>query len=278
MATLACFHAHPDDETIATGGVMALAKSLGHRVVLVVATKGEHGEIQPDVLDEGETLAERRVREVSEAAAILGIDRVEYLGYVDSGMMGEPTNDLPGSFWTADLDEATERLAAILRDEQVDVLTVYDSHGGYGHPDHIQVHRVGKRAAELAAVPVVVQSTMNRDLIMRSRAAAAEMGIDLGDDVPPPELPADFGTPEALITHVVDGTAVIHRKRSSMLAHGSQIGSDHFMAALPLEAFQFVFGSEWFIVDSLPDDPPSLFRDLFQPLEPDPTNAAPAEG
>ena len=82
----------------------------------------------------------------------------------------------------------------------------------------------------------------------------------------------------ALITHVVDGTAVIHRKRSSMLAHGSQIGSDHFMAALPLEAFQFVFGSEWFIVDSLPDDPPSLFRDLFQPLEPDPTNAAPAEG
>ena len=81
-----------------------------------------------------------------------------------------------------------------------------------------------------------------------------------------------------MITHVVDGTAVIHRKRSSMLAHGSQIGSDHFMAALPLEAFQFVFGSEWFIVDSLPDDPPSLFRDLFQPLEPDPTNAAPAEG
>lgn len=267
MATLACFHAHPDDETIATGGVMALAKSLGHRVVLVVATKGEHGEIQPDVLDDGEALWERRVREVAEAAEILGVDRVEYLGYIDSGMMGEPTNDLPGSFWTADLDEATERLASILREESVDVLTVYDAHGGYGHPDHIQVHRVGRRAAEMADVAVVAQSTMNRDHINRARAAAVELGVDLGDDIPP-ELPDSFGSPESIITHSVDTRSVIHRKRSSMLAHGSQIGADHFMAAMPLEAFEFVFGTEWFIVDSVPADPPTVFADLFEPTAP----------
>ena len=278
MGTIVSFHAHPDDESIATSGVLALAADAGHRVVRFFAPRGELGEPVAGVLEEGEQLTLRRTGECYESAAVIGAHRVEFLGFTDSGMMGEASNDAPWCFWQADVDHAARRLAVILSEEQADVVTIYDDHGGYGHPDHIQVHRVGKRAAELAAVPVVVQSTMNRDLIMRSRAAAAEMGIDLGDDVPPPELPADFGTPEALITHVVDGTAVIHRKRSSMLAHGSQIGSDHFMAALPLEAFQFVFGSEWFIVDSLPDDPPSLFRDLFQPLEPDPTNAAPAEG
>src|SRR5436309_684452 len=155
MATLVSFHAHPDDETIPTGGTLAKAAKDGHRVVLVFATKGEHGEVDEGFLEPGETLAERRVKETERSAEILGAQRVEFLGYVDSGMMGTPENDKPGSFWTADIEEAAERLATILRDENADVVTIYDDHGGYGHPDHIQVHRVGKRAAELANTPRV---------------------------------------------------------------------------------------------------------------------------
>jgi len=133
MATLVCFHAHPDDECIATGGTMAKAAADGHRVVLVVATRGDHGEVADGFLDMEEQLADRRVAETMAAAEILGVRRVEFLGYVDSGMIGTPENDLPGSFWTADLDEAAGRLAAILEEEQADVLTCYDEIGGYGH-------------------------------------------------------------------------------------------------------------------------------------------------
>src|SRR6476469_5671202 len=101
MATLVTFHAHPDDECIVAGGIMRKAADDGHRVVLVVATRGEHGEVDDGYLDEGELLWQRRVEETQAAAAILGVQRVEFLGYIDSGMMGTPTNDLPGSFWSA---------------------------------------------------------------------------------------------------------------------------------------------------------------------------------
>src|SRR3954452_6880558 len=114
MATLVCFHAHPDDECIQTGGVMRKAADEGHRVVLVVATKGEHGEVDDGVLQPNETLGERREQETMAAADILGVERVEFLGYVDSGMIGTPENDLPESFWQADVEEAAARLAAIL--------------------------------------------------------------------------------------------------------------------------------------------------------------------
>jgi LmbE family N-acetylglucosaminyl deacetylase len=268
MATLACFHAHPDDETIATGGVMALAKSLGHRVVLVVATKGEHGEIQPDVLDDGEALWERRVREVAEAAEILGVDRVEYLGYIDSGMMGEPTNDLPGSFWTADLDEATERLASILREESVDVLTVYDAHGGYGHPDHIQVHRVGHLAGAAAGVPRVLEATMDRDAIFERMTEAMERG-ELPDDFEVPEATEDqpFGSPSEVITHEIDVTPFLSHKRDALAAHASQVGPDSFFLSMPDHAFAQGFGLECFIDPSEPRPPGAPRRtDLFEGL------------
>src|SRR3954464_1255431 len=106
MATLVCFHAHPDDECIATGGTMAKAAKDGHRVVLVVATKGEHGEVPDGFLADGEALWERRVRETHASAEILGAQRVEFLGYVDSGMMGTPENDKAGALWTAPPDQA----------------------------------------------------------------------------------------------------------------------------------------------------------------------------
>ncbi|MEI2698082.1 MAG: PIG-L family deacetylase [Microthrixaceae bacterium] len=163
---------------------MARAAAEGHRVVLVVATRGERGEPTPGVLDEGEMLWERRIVETLESARLLGVERVEFLGYVDSGMMGEPSNDFPYSFWQADVESAAHRLAAILREEDAEVLTVYDDFGGYGHPDHIQVHRVGLRAAELSGTPEVFQGTMNNDEIRRSVAAIRAMQAADGVDAP----------------------------------------------------------------------------------------------
>jgi len=180
MATLVCFHAHPDDECISTGGSIARAAAEGHRVVLVVATDGAFGE-SPDDLGDGETLIDRRRDELDRSAAILGVQRIAWLGYKDSGMTGWEQNADPDSFWQADVDDAAERLAAILREEQADVVTTYDWHGNYGHPDHIKVHRVGNRAAELAGTPNVFEATMNRDHIVRMMKMAAEMGRSLSD-------------------------------------------------------------------------------------------------
>ena len=152
MGTLVCFHAHPDDESITTGGSLARASAEGHRVVLVVATNGDYGEV-PDDLADGETLVDRRQPRRAQSAERLGVHRIVWLGYKDSGMTGWEQNDDPASFLQADLDEAAERLAGVLREENADVLTVYDWHGNYGHPDHIKVHTVGHRAAELAGTP-----------------------------------------------------------------------------------------------------------------------------
>lgn len=262
MATLVCFHAHPDDEAIATGGTMTLAAQAGHRVVLVTATRGEKGEPQPGVLAEGEALWERRVVETHRAAEIMGLHRVEFLGYEDSGMIGEPSNENPLCFWQADVTEAAERLAAILRDVDADVLTIYDSHGGYGHPDHIQVHRVGRLAAEMVGVDRVFQSTMNRDRILAQMRQRPELAAEFEEEIES-ELEGEtveqmkrraeaaergeFGSPEALITHAVDVSTVIETKRAAMAAHRSQIGPDSFFFAMPTEVFASAFGTEWFI-------------------------------
>jgi LmbE family N-acetylglucosaminyl deacetylase len=246
VASLVCFHAHPDDESIQTGGTMAKAAADGHRVTLVVATRGEYGEVVPGVLDDGEPLGLRRIEETYQSAELLGIERVEFLGYVDSGMMGEPTNDRRGSFWQADVGHAARRLACILEEEQADVFTFYDEIGGYGHPDHIQVHRVGLRAAELAEVPRRFMGTMNRDFILELIRTRMESG-DFGD-VDAPEIDEEnFGQPASRITHAVDVSAHIDAKRASMQAHASQIADDHFFLRLPEEAFAFSFGQEWYI-------------------------------
>jgi LmbE family N-acetylglucosaminyl deacetylase len=246
MATIVSFHAHPDDETTSTGGTLAKAADAGHRVVIVWGTRGEHGEYPDGFLADGEELWPHRVEEAGKAAAILGAARTEFLGYRDSGMMGTPENDADGCFWRADVEEAAARLAAILREENADVLTVYDDHGGYGHPDHIQVHRVGMRAGELAGTPRVYQATFNRDLIFQlfeeARAAGLRMPDGQDDD-----LPSEFGTPEAEITTAVDVRDVIERKRAAMQAHASQIPPDSWFLTLPLEWYAKSFGDEWFI-------------------------------
>ena len=248
--TLVSFHAHPDDEAISTGGSLARAADEGHRVVLVVATRGEHGEVDDGFLDDGESLRERRVKETEQAAEILGVSRVEFLGYADSGMAGTPENELPGSFWTADLEEAAARLAAILRDEHAEVLTVYDDHGGYDHPDHIQVHRVGVRAAELAGVPRVFEATVNRDHVRRLMIDMREQADGAGI-----EPPGDLGEPEDLtigvtedhITTTVDVSKYVDTKRAALAAHRSQVDETSFFLAMPIEQFRAAFGQEWFI-------------------------------
>ncbi|MEZ5245153.1 MAG: PIG-L family deacetylase [Acidimicrobiales bacterium] len=268
MATAVFFHAHPDDESIATGGVMAQAAAAGHRVVLVCATDGAVGEPAEGSIPAGSTLAEVRLAELQESGRILGANRIEWLGYGDSGMENEPTNDNPDCFWQADVEEAAERLAAILRDERADLLTVYDSHGGYGHPDHIQVHRVGHRAAELAGTPHVFESTMNRDR-MRGLAEFAFEGAD--DD---PELAqrrdemrdTEMGTPAAEITHQIDVTSVIDTKRRSMAAHPSQITPESFFLKMPDEAFAAAFGVECFIERGATRTGEPFADDLFAAL------------
>jgi LmbE family N-acetylglucosaminyl deacetylase len=247
MATLVTFHAHPDDECIRTAGAMRKAVEDGHRVVLVVATKGEVGEVPEGFLAEGEELGERRVQEAHAAAEVLGVKRVEFLGYRDSGMMGESTNDDPSCFWQADVEKAAQELAVILREESAEVLTVYDDNGDYGHPDHIQVHRVGLRAAELAGVARVFQATFNRDAMRRGFETAVEQGLIDPEHVPQAPENVEFGKPESEITAAVDVSKYVSVKRAAMRAHPSQISEDMFMLAMPEEQFAWAFGTEWFI-------------------------------
>jgi LmbE family N-acetylglucosaminyl deacetylase len=248
MATLVTFHAHPDDEAIATAGTMAKAAAAGHRVVLVVATKGERGEVPEGFLRPGEALWERRVKETHASARLLGVARVEFLGYVDSGMAGRPENDHPSSFWRADVEEAATRLANILIEEGADVLTVYDDHGNYGHPDHVQVHRVGLRAAELAGTPRVYEATADRDRIKQFRAKLEELDPELGARINLDTL----GTPSALITTRIDVSDQIETKRAAMAAHASQIAETSFFLALPLDQFAATFGIENFVRRGVP--------------------------
>ena len=263
MATLVTFHAHPDDESITAGGVMAKAADDGHRVVLVVATKGELGEVEEDFLEPGEDLGARRVQETLACAEILGAARVEFLGYVDSGMAGTPENDAPESFWQADIDEAASRLAAILTDEKADIVTIYDENGNYGHPDHIQVYRVGMRAAQLAGTPRVYMNTINRDYLRRSFAEAIEAGAEMPGDLKPEDL-EHLGVSEDRITTTVDVRPWLARKRAAMAAHASQISETSFFLTMAPELFERGFGQEWFVRC---DAPPGLVEtDLFAEL------------
>ena len=180
-------------------------------------------------------------------------------------MMGEPTNDDPGCFWQADVDDAAARLADVLcQGETIDLLCCYDDHGLYGHPDHIQVHRVGHRAAVLLGLEHVYESTMDRDWLAVLRAHDAEEAQRRGVE-PEPVDPTDatFGVPGVLITTAVDVTSVLEAKRSAMAAHRSQIPDESIFLSLAPERFQATFGTEAFIRNrpgrSLPEPVPDGF-------------------
>ena len=244
--TLVCFHAHPDDEVITTGGTIARAAAEGHRVVLVFATRGELGLVPQDLGDV--TLGERRTDEATRAAELLGVRQVEYLDYQDSGMAGDATNDEPGAFWTADVEEAATRLAAILEREAADVVTIYDDHGGYHHPDHIQVHRVGVRAAELAGTPRVYEATADADhFIEQLRLVREEIAPELAAAMPQPEEFENNFSPAELITTRVDVRPYIAVKRAALALHSSQVDEASFFLQMPEAVFEVAFGTEWFI-------------------------------
>jgi LmbE family N-acetylglucosaminyl deacetylase len=249
MATIVFFHAHPDDESMATAGTMAKLSADGHRVVLVTATDGAEGEHPEGFLAEGENLADRRRLELEESAKVLGVARLEMLGYPDSGMMGTPANDNPDCFWRADVGEAAARLAAILEEERPDAFTCYDENGNYGHPDHIQVHRVGVAASETAGVPRRYMATINRDRVIALIAMAREAGMDLGGvDAEAGEIDFDtFGVPESRITTEIDVSGFLAEKRRSMESHPSQIQGEGFPLGMPDEAFGLAFGREFYV-------------------------------
>ena len=269
--TLLAFHAHPDDEALLTSGTMARAAAEGHRVIVVVATDGDLGLASAEFAGDGR-LGQRRMAELRRSAQALGVARVEHLGYADSGLDDELLPDPPGRtrFVRADTEEAAGRLAAILREEDADVLLHYEPNGGYGHPDHKQVHRVGRRAAELAGTPRVLEATVPRDTICRA--------IDLAARVYrfPPEFDrARFDrafSARSEISHRVSVRRHIRAKRASMRAHASQAsadgGADRTLAAflrIPRPLFDLVFGREWYVDRSArPGDP--IRRDVFDGL------------
>jgi LmbE family N-acetylglucosaminyl deacetylase len=248
MATLVVFHAHPDDEATTTGGTIARASDEGHRVVLVIATNGDYGEA--DGVPEGESLVEHRRREAEASGAVLGVARIVWLGYRDSGLTGWEQNTAPESFLQAPLEEAAERLAAVLREEHADVLTVYDWHGNYGHPDHVKVHTVGHRAAELAGTPAVYEATMNRDDFTRWLEEMKAAGEDVSDFENDEEGPSDdgnpLGLPESELALAVDIRPWLARKRAAFECYASQITDTGFFLSMSEERFGRFFGTEWF--------------------------------
>ncbi len=241
-------HAHPDDEAIFTGGTMARLAAAGTRVVLVVATQGERGVALASSEAAGSLAAHRR-DETAEAAALLGAARLEFLGYEDSGMLGDPANTAPGAFWSADTDTVATHLASLLREERASALVVYDEHGIYGHPDHVKVHRVGVEAARRAEVQTVYEVTVDREylhfvethLVSEAGQALAAGAASLGIAA------SGVGVPTVLVSTTVDVRAQLDVKRAAMAAHASQIPETASALRLPIEEFAGVYGYEWYI-------------------------------
>ena len=253
MATVVFVHAHPDDEASQSAGSMARAVKEGHRVVLVVATNGDHGDA-PDDLADGETVVERRRAEAVASNASIGTHRIEFLGYTDSGMTGWAQNDHEASFMRVDTEAAARRVAGLLREEAADVVIGYDWHGGYGHPDHIKVHAVTRRAAELAGTPRYLEVTMNRDAMIRAHEAAMAAGDDVSEW--DPRAPMDDGNPlgslESELHWACDVSDFIEAKRSALQAHASQADAQG-MLSMPEEMFVQAFGWEHFIEPARPE-------------------------
>jgi LmbE family N-acetylglucosaminyl deacetylase len=234
--------------------------------VVVYATRGEVGEAPDGLLEPGETLVERRMAEAMRSAEALGVHRVAWLGYRDSGMMGTADNDDPRSFWRADIGEAATLVAAILREEGADVLTIYDENGNYGHPDHIQVHRVGSRAAELAGTPHVLEATISRAHVKALIAGAAAAGQSVDDAPDLDDESVIFGVADEAITTIVDVGDFLDRKRAAIAAHASQVQDTGLFLAMPPEAFRAAMGTEFFIRWGVPAG--HRDHDVFAGVEP----------
>ena len=274
-------HAHPDDESIGTGATMARYAAQGTQVTLVTCTLGELGEIIPPDLadlawDRENKLGQYRIGELAAACAALGVTDHRFLGgagrWHDSGMMGEPSNDWDGAFWRADVDEAAGELLEIIRQVRPQVLVTYDSNGFYGHPDHIQAHRVAWRAFELAgglvrkfyatAIPKSVLAEGIR--LMRESQPdgpgpggqaepAGSAGSEFQTAGSVDDLP--FGVPDDQVTTEIDARDYLDAKLAAMRAHASQIAVDSPFFALSDRVGQRAFGVEYYTLLAGPRGP-----------------------
>lgn len=251
MSTVVFVHAHPDDEALLTGGTMARLAAEGHRVVLVSATAGEAGLAAAQFTESG-SLATHRLRELDAASRALGCARVVVLGYADSGMADAPSG-APNCFATAAVDQAAARLAEILDEEHADAVVGYDAAGGYGHPDHRQVHRVVRRAAQLAGTAAVFDATIDRAALQRAvRLLAATPLRRRFPALRPALFDTSFSAPQD-ITHCVDVSAYLPAKRAALAAHATQASADGEARTLggflrlPAPLFRIVFRREWFV-------------------------------
>ncbi len=258
-------HAHPDDESIGTGATMAKYAAEGAHVTLVTCTLGEEGEVIPAELahlsaDGEDRLGPYRVGELAAACAALGVEDHRFLGgpgrWRDSGMMGAATNDHPRAFWRADLDEAAGELVKVIREVRPQVLVTYDANGFYGHPDHIQAHRVARRAVELAAKPdfgdgepwqiaKFYHTALPRSVMRRTAEALHEAGTGfLLEDVE--DMP--FGNRDDDVTTEIDARPWLGHKIAAMRAHVTQITVREPWFALSNNIGQEVLGVEHFVL------------------------------
>lgn len=242
MAVLAFVHAHPDDEALLTAGTMAKAVAHGHRVILVVATDGAAGLARSDISD----LASVRSAELEKSARILGVHRTVNLGFADSGLDGTH----PDGFASIDVDEAAALVQAVVDEEQADIVVGYDPSGGYGHPDHVQIHRVCRNVASDRAVRLF-EATLPREPIARAVHLAAALHL-----TPPDFDPSEFDrawTPSRDITHRVNVRNYLAPKRAAQAAHASQADADdsvrtlQVLGRLPRPVARRLLGTEYYV-------------------------------
>ena len=249
-------HAHPDDETINNGATMALYAALGAQVTLVTCTRGEEGEVLVEDLahlaaHESDSLGEHRVGELADAMRELGVSDHRFLGagvkrYRDSGMMGTAPNNRGDVFWQADIEEAADFLVDIIDEIAPHVMITYDEFGGYGHPDHIQAHRVAMRAAEKALhqIPKIYWNVMPKSVIQQSIDAMKKigsdfMGVENADDLP-------FAKDDSFVHTMIDGETCVEKKMSAMRAHATQISVDGPFVALSNNVGLQVWAHEYY--------------------------------
>jgi N-acetyl-1-D-myo-inositol-2-amino-2-deoxy-alpha-D-glucopyranoside deacetylase len=264
MGTLMLVHAHPDDEAISTGGVMMKAKAHGHRVVLVTATKGEVGEIHN--MDEEASrprLGEIRTEELKAAAEILGVDRMEFLGYRDSGMVDTADNKDPRSFHQARLDEAAGKLAVFIREERPDVVVTYAEDGIYGHPDHVKAHHVTNAALDLLEREGWAPKKLYYTAIPRSMMEAFVSQMPEEAQRQQNTNMRVAGTPDELVTTRIDVHDYVDQKRKAFGAHVSQNDPNSWFATMASQIYELAFGTEYYQLarGKLGTEPPE--PDLF---------------
>jgi LmbE family N-acetylglucosaminyl deacetylase len=240
------FAAHPDDETLLTGGTLAKAAADGHRVVVVLATYGDSGLTTPNK----HPLKARRAVEVERATAALGVHEVVNLGYGDSGYR-EPVRPAGGTLATIPVEHVAQRFYEILRQERPDVVLIHDSRGGYGHRDHVVCHRAGLSASQRAFVPIVLEATLPRELLRAGVRLLNTVGVRPGG-VRVGDMSAWYA-PRRSITHVIDVRRHVPAKLLALRAHASQLtGGDDIRALsllsrLPAPLATIILGKEWFL-------------------------------